>query len=43
MHEWSCRPFYGTKIQYADQPDASTILPTKDIKHLQQIVGTLLY
>jgi hypothetical protein len=41
-HAWT-RPVYGAKIQYADVPDDSALLPAADIKRVQQIVGTLLY
>ncbi len=33
---------YGTKIQYADQPDNSPKLNKEDTKYIQQVAGTLL-
>ncbi len=36
-------PTYGTKNQYADQPDNSPKLSKEDTKYIQQVAGTLLY
>jgi hypothetical protein len=36
-------PAYGTKIQYADQPDNSPKLDKEGTKYIQQVAGTLLY
>ena len=36
-------PAYGTKIQYADQPDDSPKLDKEGTKYIQQVAGTLLY
>ena len=36
-------PIYGKKIQYAKEEDDGPILPSSDIKHVQSVVGTLLY
>jgi len=36
-------PTYGTKVQYAEQEDNNIILPASDIKHVQSVIGTLLY
>ncbi len=36
-------PTYGTKIQYADQPDNCPKLSKGDNKYIQQVAGTLLY
>jgi hypothetical protein len=41
-HKWT-RPVYGAKIQYAPDPDDTTLLPAAGTKRVQQIVGTLLY
>jgi hypothetical protein len=34
---------YGAKTQFSPDPDDSPLLPTADIKHVQGIVGALLY
>jgi hypothetical protein len=36
-------PQYGAKTQYAESQDKSTLLNKEDIKHVQAIIGTLLY
>jgi hypothetical protein len=41
-HHWM-QPSYGAKIQFVAAKDASPTLPPSDIKHMQQVVGTLLY
>jgi hypothetical protein len=34
---------YGAKTQYAKAPDTSEALNVKDIKQVQEVLGTLLY
>ena len=41
-HPWT-PPSYGARIQYANQPNNEPLLPTAEMKLIQQIVGTLLY
>jgi hypothetical protein len=41
-HHWT-QPTYGAKTQFAAAEDASPTLPPSDIKHMQQVIGTLLY
>ena len=36
-------PIYGRKIQYAENPEPSPILPTKQIQQVQSKIGTWLY
>ena len=36
-------PIYGAKIRYAQKEDASKILPTDKIMHVQHVVSKLLY
>jgi hypothetical protein len=41
-HAWQ-KPTYGTKVQYAPDPDSSPALDASDIKRVQEVLGTLLY
>ena len=41
-HNWN-RPRYGAKQQFSDPFDQSPRLPASNIKHVQTVVGTLLY
>jgi hypothetical protein len=41
-HSWK-PPTYGAAIQYADLPTDLPILPKDDIRHIQAIVGVLLF
>jgi hypothetical protein len=41
-HRWTA-PQYGAKIQYADDPDTSKPLDLAGQRHIQQVLGTLLY
>jgi hypothetical protein len=41
-HAWK-KPSYGDKVQYAPDTDNSPALDAKDTKHVQEILGTLLY
>jgi hypothetical protein len=36
-------PQYGAKIQYAESQDKSPLLNKEDTKHVQAVMGTLLY
>ena len=36
-------PDYGAKVQYVDNSADNESLPPSDIKHIQQVAGTLLY
>ena len=36
-------PTYGSKIQYDSPDDNNPILPAKQLKYIQQVVGVLLY
>ena len=36
-------PKYGAKVQYVDPPDTTATLNAADTKHLQVVLGTLLY
>jgi len=42
-HHWWNQPVYGQKFQYADDSDASPLLPKKGITLVQKIVGSMLY
>ena len=41
-HEWTT-PTYGAKRQYAKDNSDLPILPLKQIRHVQTVVGSLLY
>jgi len=41
-HTWQC-PAYGAKIQYAPTPNHTTALDAADCKHVQEVIGVLLY
>jgi hypothetical protein len=41
-HEWQ-KPTYGAKTQYAPEPNASPAHDAKDTKHVQEVLGTLLF
>jgi len=41
-HTWQC-PSYGAKVQYAPAPDHTTALDAADCKHIQEVIGVLLY
>jgi hypothetical protein len=41
-HQWN-PPVYGAKTQYVEDREDSPALSPKDVNHLQQLVGTLLY
>ena len=41
-HAWK-KPNYGTKTQLTEPADLSAPLPPKDRKHLQEVIGVLLY
>ena len=41
-HKWTV-PIYGQNRQYAPDPDTSALLPQKDIKRVQRVVGSFLY
>jgi hypothetical protein len=41
-HAWQ-KPTYGASMQYAPPPDTSLALDAKDTKHVQEVLGTLLY
>jgi hypothetical protein len=41
-HAWQ-KPTYGAKTQYARLPDTSNPLNAADTKHIQEVLGTLLY
>jgi hypothetical protein len=41
-HSWN-QPVYGAKVQYADNPDDSPLLPAQSVTLVQKIVGTFLY
>ena len=41
-HKWICHS-YGAKKQFSDPVNQSPRLPLSDIKHVQTVVGTLLY
>jgi hypothetical protein len=41
-HAWQ-KPTYGTKVQYAPDPDTSPALNAADIKRVQEVLGTLFY
>jgi hypothetical protein len=41
-HPWQ-KPNYGAKTQYAPEPDHSPALDAADTKHVQEVLGTLLY
>ena len=41
-HAWS-QPIFGRHIQHGTQSDSSSLLPTKDIKTIQSIIGALFY
>jgi hypothetical protein len=36
-------PQYGAKTQYAESQDKSPLLNKEDTKHVQAVMGTLLY
>jgi hypothetical protein len=40
-HAWQ-KPTNGAKTQYAPEPDTSLAPDTKDTKHVQEVLGTLL-
>jgi hypothetical protein len=37
------KPNYGAATQYAPDPDTSPALDATDTKHLQEVLGTLLF
>jgi hypothetical protein len=37
------KPNYGAKTQYAPMPNTSSPLDVTDTKHMQEVLGTLLY
>jgi hypothetical protein len=41
-HAWQ-KPMYGAAIQYAPAPDTMAALDAKDMKHVQEVLGTLLF
>jgi hypothetical protein len=41
-HAWQ-KPTYGATTQYAPTPDTSPALNAKDTKHVQEVLGTLLF
>jgi hypothetical protein len=41
-HAWQ-KPNYDAKTQYAPMPDTSSPLDAADTKHMQEVLGTLLY
>jgi hypothetical protein len=41
-HQWNL-PIYGAKTQYVEDTQDSPDLSPKDVTHLQQLGGTLLY
>lgn len=41
-HPW-LKPQYGSATQYTTTPDATPFLDTKQTKHMQQVLGVLLY
>ena len=41
-HAWQC-PVYGTKVQYAPDPNHTTALDAADCKCIQEVIGVLLY
>jgi hypothetical protein len=41
-HAWQ-KPTYCTMTQYAPAPNTSLALNAKDTKHVQEVLGTLLY
>jgi hypothetical protein len=41
-HAWQ-KPTYGAAIQYAPTPDTTAALDAKDTKHVQEVLGTLLF
>jgi hypothetical protein len=41
-HQWN-PPIYGAKTQYVEDTQDSPALSPKDVTHLQQLGGTLLY
>jgi len=41
-HAWQ-GPTYGAKIQYTPEPDHTTALDAANCKHVQEVIGVLLY
>jgi len=41
-HTWQ-QPSYGAKVHYAPEPDHTAALNAADCKHVQQVIGVLLY
>ena len=41
-HAWQ-KPTYGAKTQFAPEPDTAPALDAKDTKHVQEVLGTLLF
>jgi hypothetical protein len=41
-HAWQ-KPTYGDAIQYAPTPDTTPALDAKDMKHVQEVLGMLLF
>jgi hypothetical protein len=37
------KPNYGAKAQYTEDTDTSALLPNKDKKFIQEVIGTFLY
>jgi hypothetical protein len=42
-HTHNARPFMAPKTQYIEEHQDSPLLPQKDVTHIQQLSGTLLY
>jgi hypothetical protein len=42
LHSWN-QPFYGAKVQYANNPNESPLLVAKSVRLVQQVAGTFLY
>jgi hypothetical protein len=41
-HTWSL-PVYGAKTQYIEEQKESPLFPQKDVTHIQQLTGMILY
>jgi len=41
-HAWQ-HPTYSAKVQYVPDPDHTTALDAADHKHVQEVIGVLLY
>ena len=41
-HVWN-QPQYGAKIQYSEEPDTTPLLDATNARHVQEVLGTLLF